>query len=386
MRTVVLSLLIMRAGFVWAQQPPSVAFPIRRYRPERSKDNAPKGRDAWPEAIEDNSFFIEEAYNQEPGVVQWIFGGLYTFPNKLAALSFTNEWPCPGRLTNSATPFRGQEVDGQPQGYRGPYAQLPLSAPPGEDKNGVAIAPRLSVILPTGDWRKGLGYGTTGWQLSLPASKRISRHFAMHFNAGATAYPSAKWLVAGGTTSRQNLWGTNQGASLIWLASPRINLMLEAVASRAGRILGKRHESSHPSRPGQSRFPLRLQLPQGPVGGGSRRPNRPHRGHSPQRPFPLPIMGGPRLEGQVTSCEGRQGACCIVSFGGCGTVWRPPRCVRCEGFCRPEVQLGAVRHGELARYGKIQFRVRKGGILVPPKPPLTGPAQRDTFSPGRGTG
>jgi hypothetical protein len=25
---------------------------------------------AWPEAIADNSFLIEEAYNQEPGVVQ----------------------------------------------------------------------------------------------------------------------------------------------------------------------------------------------------------------------------------------------------------------------------------------------------------------------------
>jgi hypothetical protein len=232
MRTVVLSLLMVRAGLVWAQQPPSAASPSDATAQSAAKTNAPKGRDAWPEAIEDNSFFIEEAYNQGPGVVQWIFGGLYTFPNKLAALSFTNEWPVP-RETHQLSytiPWTGGG-GGQPKdigdvmlNYR--YQLLR------EKKDGVAMAPRLSVILPTGDWRKGLGYGTTGWQLSLPASKRISRDFAMHFNAGATAHPSAKWLDAGGTTARQNLWGTNEGASLIWLASPRINLMLEAVASQ----------------------------------------------------------------------------------------------------------------------------------------------------------
>ncbi len=94
----------------------------------------------------------------------------------------------------------------------------------------MSIAPRFSAILPTGDWRRGLSYGTTGWQVNLPLSKRISRDFTVHFNAGTTLYPSAKGIEASGTTIRQDLWAANQGASLIWLASPRFNLMLEVVA------------------------------------------------------------------------------------------------------------------------------------------------------------
>ena len=45
-------------------------------------------------AIEDNSFFIEEAYNQDPRVVQHIFNGMsFTLPQKDVVFSFTQEWP-----------------------------------------------------------------------------------------------------------------------------------------------------------------------------------------------------------------------------------------------------------------------------------------------------
>ena len=45
--------------------------------------------------IQDNSFFIEEAYNQEPGVVQHIFNLPIDFTNgsREVAPSFTQEWP-----------------------------------------------------------------------------------------------------------------------------------------------------------------------------------------------------------------------------------------------------------------------------------------------------
>src|SRR4029077_1654514 len=45
--------------------------------------------------IQDNSFFIEEAYNQEPGVVQHIFNLPIDFTNgsREIAPSFTQEWP-----------------------------------------------------------------------------------------------------------------------------------------------------------------------------------------------------------------------------------------------------------------------------------------------------
>ena len=47
------------------------------------------------QGIQDNSFFIEEAYNQEPGVVQHILNVPIDFTNgsREIAPSFTQEWP-----------------------------------------------------------------------------------------------------------------------------------------------------------------------------------------------------------------------------------------------------------------------------------------------------
>ena len=45
--------------------------------------------------IQDNSFFVEEAYNQEPGVVQHILNVPINFINGSREItpSFTQEWP-----------------------------------------------------------------------------------------------------------------------------------------------------------------------------------------------------------------------------------------------------------------------------------------------------
>src|SRR5207248_7304221 len=45
--------------------------------------------------IQDNSFFVEEAYNQEPGVVQHILNVPVFFANggKESTPTFTQEWP-----------------------------------------------------------------------------------------------------------------------------------------------------------------------------------------------------------------------------------------------------------------------------------------------------
>src|SRR5262245_56577983 len=49
--------------------------------------------------IQDNSFLVEEAYNQEAGVVQHIFNAYYAVnqlggpDDKFWQLSFTQEWP-----------------------------------------------------------------------------------------------------------------------------------------------------------------------------------------------------------------------------------------------------------------------------------------------------
>src|SRR5262245_46967893 len=43
--------------------------------------------------IHDNSFLVEEAYNQEHGVVQHINNFIYLAQTKSWAYSFTQEWP-----------------------------------------------------------------------------------------------------------------------------------------------------------------------------------------------------------------------------------------------------------------------------------------------------
>ena len=48
----------------------------------------------YEDAIEDNSFLIEEAYNQEEGIVQHISNGThFSLPQKDFTYSFTQEWP-----------------------------------------------------------------------------------------------------------------------------------------------------------------------------------------------------------------------------------------------------------------------------------------------------
>ena len=57
-----------------------------------------------------------------------------------------------------------------------------------ETLNRPAIAPCLTLIVPTGDEDKGLGAGSVGYQFNLPVSKIVSDRTTVHFNAGVTSY------------------------------------------------------------------------------------------------------------------------------------------------------------------------------------------------------
>jgi hypothetical protein len=89
----------------------------------------------------------------------------------------------------------------------------------------VAFAPRLSLLLPTGDSRLGRGAGGTGFQTDLPLSVVISPHLVTHWNLGATFVPHAHSLSG----DKSKTWGYNLGQSFVWLASPGCNILLETV-------------------------------------------------------------------------------------------------------------------------------------------------------------
>jgi hypothetical protein len=203
-------------------------------------------------AIEDNSFLIEEGYNQDPGVVQHISTVTLTGPDRRdAVVGFTQEWPLRGRrhqLSYSLL-YQIQQGDG-PDGFGDlllNYRQQLRDADPW------AVAPRLSLILPTGSERKGLGAGTVGGQANLPVSVRIGPALAAHLNAGMQVLARVRDSAAAGGPTHRTLTTYTLGASLIGPVTRPVNLMLEFVQAWTGAIQpagGVAHEATSTVSPG----------------------------------------------------------------------------------------------------------------------------------------
>lgn len=182
-------------------------------------------KEKFSPAIEDNSFLIEEAYNQEERVVQHISNLMYLQERmNTYYYSFTQEWPLGGPLHQLSYTIPLSFIRHGSSGlgdiminYR--YQLL------GHDL-WAAASPRLSIILPTGSSEKGLGAGGYGLQVSLPFSKRLTEKFAAHFNLGATAlFP--KYTDLNHVEVRKLLPSYFWGGSLIWLTASSFNFLFE---------------------------------------------------------------------------------------------------------------------------------------------------------------
>jgi hypothetical protein len=195
-------------------------------------------------AIADNSFLIEEAYNQEPGVVQHISTLTLTGPGRRDAVyGFTQEWPFRSQrhqLSYTAVyAFQQDAPDGFGDlmlNYRMQVAGTPT----------LAVAPRLSAILPTGREEDGLGDGTVGGQFNLPVSMRLTPALVGHLNAGATVLARARGVTGAGDPVRATLTSWTLGGSLIAPVTRPVNLMLEFVQSWSGEF-GADGSVEHPS-------------------------------------------------------------------------------------------------------------------------------------------
>ncbi len=191
--------------------------------PAWAQDDAP---------IQDNSFLIEEAYNQEAGVVQHIsvlelprHGGDWSF-------GFTQEWPAPGlrhQLSYTVSVLRA----GGERGLGDVAINYRFQAA-GSGEERLAFAPRLSLLLPTGDEEQGLGAGAAGVEVNLPLSVALSDRLVGHWNLGGSHTPSAQ--AADGAEA--DLDGFFAGQGLIWLARPRLNFLLEAIWERSEAVAG----------------------------------------------------------------------------------------------------------------------------------------------------
>lgn len=189
-----------------------------------SNSNTPK----YSKAIEDNSFLMEEAYNQEEGVIQHISALMRDHFNNYI-YTFTEEWPVFGQTHQlSATIpfsyFNSSSNSGLGDIYLNYRYQLL-----GND-DWITSAPRFSILLPTGNPQKGLGEDVTGFQVNVPVSKRLSNQFVMHLNAGFTTLPNSKAII-GENEIKKTLTSYNYGISFIWLMNYRFNFMLEYVGN-----------------------------------------------------------------------------------------------------------------------------------------------------------
>ena len=190
------------------------------------------------DVIEDNSFLIEEAYNQEPGVVQHISTFQYNNDSRRSGwtFNFTQEWPIFSQehqfsYTIPSYHLRdgGERVSGVGDillNYR--YQALM------EDDVKPAFAPRFSLILPTGNRKNGTGNNVVGYQVNLPFSKKLGDRFASHANFGLTDLPHVHGVLDNSTgqlSKKRSLVSYNVGASGIFALFPRFHLMLEWVGN-----------------------------------------------------------------------------------------------------------------------------------------------------------
>ena len=222
------------------------AFPINTIAEE--KDQRPAA------GIQDNSFLIEEAYNQEAGVIQHT--STLRRQRRDWFYTFTQEWPI-GSQTHQFS-------------YTLPYSRIrnnnnQLVHGPGdieinyryqammETATLPAFAPRLSMILPTGNKDKGTGTGSAGIQVMLPFSKIVSDRVTLHANAAMTHL----FDVDGFQPTSYML-----GGSAIYAATRDFNLMLESLVEWEESINAMRElerETTYTISPG---FRYALNFPQ----------------------------------------------------------------------------------------------------------------------------
>jgi hypothetical protein len=184
--------------------------------------------------IQDNSFLIEEAYNQEPSVVQHISAFARAAATHAWRYTFTQEWPLFSQRQQLSFSV---PVLSHGRGYSSGVGDIAINyryqLADGK-RSGILAAPRISLIVPTGDERQNRGAGAAGAQINLPITIEHSPHFTTHWNAGATFTPSARNTVGEKAMTRSY----NLGASTIWLPLSTLNPMLELAWARDESVSG----------------------------------------------------------------------------------------------------------------------------------------------------
>jgi DtxR family Mn-dependent transcriptional regulator len=204
----------------------ALAAPSAAQTPPAAAGTPAAAKGVEPFDITDNSFLVEEAFNQEAGIFQNIFGTL--FVNGHWASAFTQEWPI--KVQAHQLSYTLSFLDNGLGGGIGDalinYRYQLLSEGPGVP----AFSPRVSLILPTGGVPRRIGSGSTGLQINMPFSKQAGDWF-LHWNGGFTWLPRADSLSSSSSPENDhvNLLSPFLSASGIYRVRQMFNVMLESV-------------------------------------------------------------------------------------------------------------------------------------------------------------
>jgi hypothetical protein len=204
----------------------------------RAADAQPADSAVSSVKVQDNSFLLEEAYNQEAGVVQHIGSLVTRRGSKDLEFGFTQEWPVGSMLHQLSYDIpilrlgSGTGVGDIAFNYR--YQLL------GDGDAAIALTPRVTLLAPTGDWKRGRGNGGPGGEIAMAASVVVLPWLSTHTNAGISIIPSAR--NSAGAKAGIHQWSVAQSAILT--SSRRIQPMLEAVYSRGTEVTDDDRTSS----------------------------------------------------------------------------------------------------------------------------------------------
>ena len=168
------------------------------------------------EHIADNSFLIEEAYNQEAGVVQHV--STFSWAETVGSweYGFTQEWPLGGMRHQLSYTLPVVDPVGFGAGLGDALLNYRYQAV-GDGQGPLHVAPRLSLVLPTGSEDDDRGGGSLGLEGNLPVSYVVSEALEIHSNSG---------LLLDGESGAVD---ARLGASGVLRVHPRVNLLLETV-------------------------------------------------------------------------------------------------------------------------------------------------------------
>jgi hypothetical protein len=168
--------------------------------------------------IPDNSFLIEEAFNQEKGIVQNTVIFQRTKSGNWDA-GFTQEWPIGTERHQFAftIPFGAADAGRTALGDAEVSYRLKIT---GDGPRFPAMTPEVALIVPTSAERRSAGWHGAGWAVSVPFSKELNYLF-LHVNAGN------EWLRADDGAGN---WETTPylAGSVVVAVRPMLNVMLEA--------------------------------------------------------------------------------------------------------------------------------------------------------------